>query len=181
MTGSKVETWIKAGYELLGQEGMEGMRIERLARSLHLNKSGFYYYFGDMSAFMKGLIKYHVGRAKVIGMEIAMCENLDPDLLLLIVKHKEFFLVEAQLVVKSRVSHYYEDFDEAGIMISKKLLPLWKKSRNQIEDPAASLAYLNIIRHFVYARINPDNINYEFLHELAVETKGVLDKVIVKK
>lgn len=178
MSASKLETWISAGYELLGREGMEGMRIERLARSLHLNKSGFYYYFGGMGLFLKRLIRHHVERAQIVGEEMANCKNLDPDLLLLVVKHREFFLVESQLLVKSRLARFDEDVDEAGKIISRGLLPLWRKGRTQTEDAASSLAYLNIIRHFVYSRINPENINYPFLHKLADETVSALGNVV---
>jgi AcrR family transcriptional regulator len=51
MTISKINTWIKAGYKLLGTEGMDGIKVERLARILDLNKSGFYHYFGTMEFY----------------------------------------------------------------------------------------------------------------------------------
>ncbi len=43
---SKVEKWIKAGYALLATDEIDGINIERLARALNVNKSGFYHYFG---------------------------------------------------------------------------------------------------------------------------------------
>ncbi|HMG91387.1 MAG TPA: helix-turn-helix domain-containing protein [Chryseolinea sp.] len=52
----KIEIWLKAGYKLLGREGMEGVKIERIARVLNLNKSGFYYYFKTMEGFLTCLL-----------------------------------------------------------------------------------------------------------------------------
>ena len=176
MSAQKIETWTKTGYELLGMEGLEGIKIERLAKILHLNKSGFYYYFGTMESYCKTLIQYHVLQAKIVAMEIADCANIDPDLLLLIVKHKTFFLVESQLLVKGRL-HGGDDLEEAGKIINEDLLLLWRKTSSLPDDRSILLACLNIIRHFFYARIDADNVNYEFLHSLTSEVKGVLDKV----
>jgi len=41
MSKLKIDAWIKAGYKLLGKEGVDGVKVERLARILQLNKSGF--------------------------------------------------------------------------------------------------------------------------------------------
>jgi len=178
MTHSKIDTWIRAGYKLLGTEGMDGIKVERLAKILALNKSGFYHYFGTMEAYVKSLLDHHVSLAKNIASEIANCQNIDPDLLLLVVKHKQFFLVESQLLVKSRPAHMDEDLDEAGRIVNEQLLPLWRKTSDIPEDASAALGFLNIIRHFFYARMDGEHIDYEFLHALAVETQDVLDKIM---
>jgi len=174
----KIEIWLKAGYNLLGREGMEGVKIERIARVLDLNKSGFYYYFKTMEGFLTCLLQYHVHMAGEVATEILRCRTIDPDLLLLIVRHKSFFLVESQLLVKSRFAHVNHDVDEAGKIITNELLTHWAQNNNAPSDTAVALAYLNIIRHFMYARIDADNITYEFLRDLTVETKKVFEKVI---
>lgn len=177
----KAEAWIKAGYKLFAKEGIEGVKVERLARILDLNKSGFYHYFGSMNIYFKSLLEYHVQTAKVIAEEAATCEELDPDLLLFITKHKTFFLVESQLLARGKLPHFGVDVDEAGKIVNKEILPLWRKTAELPEDSTVALAYLNIILHYFYARINPDNLNYEFLHSLAFETRGVLNKVVAEK
>jgi AcrR family transcriptional regulator len=181
MSKLKIEAWIKAGYKLFGKEGIEGIKVERLARALDLNKSGFYHYFGSMEIYLKSLHQHHVNMAKVIAKEIAGCENLDPDMLLLIIKHKSFFLVESQLLVKSKTPYFSPEFDEAGKIVNKELLPLWRKATQLPEDSTVALSYLNIILHFFYARINSDNLNYEYLHTLTFETEEVLNKVMEEK
>lgn len=177
MSELKIETWTKAGYELLATEGLSGIKIERLARILSLNKSGFYYYFGTMEGFLKNVFQYHVRMAGAVATEIVRCETIDPDLLLLIIRHRTFFLVESQLLVKSSHAHADHDVDEAGKIITKELISLWRRTGDVPEEETVVYAYFNIIRHFFYARIDPDNINYKFLHGLAAETKEVLKKM----
>ena len=43
--------WTEEGYRLFAKEGLDGIQVERLARILSLNKSGFYHYFGDLEGF----------------------------------------------------------------------------------------------------------------------------------
>jgi AcrR family transcriptional regulator len=181
MSKLKIDAWIKAGYKLLGKEGVDGVKVERLARILQLNKSGFYHYFGSMKIYLKSLLEYHVEMAKVIAPEIAACQNLDPDLLLLMIKHKGFFLVESQLLLKSKSAYFSAEADEAGKIINKELLPLWRKDTQLPEDSAVALSYLNIILHFFYARINSENLSYQYLHALTFETEAVLNKVMDEK
>ena len=181
MSTEKTEAWIKAGYKLFAKKGIEGIKVERLARILQLNKSGFYHYFGSMNIYLKNLLCYHVQMAKVLAEEAATCENLDPDLLLFIIKHKTFFLVESQLLVRGKLGDFGPNIDEAGKIFNKEILPLWRKTTPLPEDSTVALAYLNIILHYFYARIGPDNMTYEFLHSLALDTKGVLNKVVSEK
>lgn len=177
MSELKIETWTKAGYELLATDGLSGIKIERLARILSLNKSGFYYYFGTMEGFLKNVLQYHVRMADGVAAEIARCETIDPDLLLLIIRHRTFFLVESQLLVKSNHAHAAPDMDEAGKIIAKELISLWRRIGDIPEEETVVHAYLNIIRHFFYARIDPDNLNYKFLHSLAAEMNEVLKQI----
>jgi len=181
MSKIKTEAWVKAGYGLLGEEGIEGIKVERLARILQLNKSGFYHYFGSMNIYLQHLLEYHVNVARLVAEEVAGCENLDPDLLQLIIKHKAFFLVESQLLVKCKPSQFGSELDEARRIVNEKILPLWRTATPLPEDVTAALAYLNIILHFFYARLHADKMSYEFLHSLAIETKGVLNKVVDEK
>lgn len=175
MTQSRIDIWIKTGYQLLGTEGIEGIKIERLAKILNLNKSGFYYYFGTLDSFVKKLIEYHVDMAKTVAGEIAICNNIDPDLLLLVIKHKIFFLVESQLLVKNR--HGILNLDEAGKVINGGLLLVGSKITGVSNDPRVSPALLSMIRHLLYARIDERNLTYEFLHQLSVEAEEVFAQI----
>jgi len=181
MTTSRIDTWIKVGYKILATEGVEGIKIERLARALKLNKSGFYYYFGTLKAYSNRLLEYHVDMARAISEEVKHCGNIDPDLLLLVVRRREFFLVESQLHLRGKPAFFDGDIDEAGELVNKAIVPLWKKSSGLQLQSSVALAYLNIIQHFFYARIYAANINYEFLHKLTAETKGVLNDVVAAR
>jgi AcrR family transcriptional regulator len=170
---SKTEKWVEAGYRLLATDEIDGINIERLARVLKANKSGFYHYFGTREEYFKSLINHHIDRAKIVATEIQHCERIDPDLLMVIVKEKNFFLVEAQLLLKGKPLKVKFDTTEAGRTIADEVVTLWRKHNEPVTDLKGALATVDIIRHYFYARIDAQNINYKFLHGLLEEIKGL--------
>lgn len=131
--------WTEEGYNLFAHEGPEGLHVEKIARKLQLNKSAFYHYFGNMQSYMEALVQYHISLARSIATEIAGARNIDPDLLQLIVKHKLFFLVDSQLLVKSRPALGSRSLDEAGEIINKEQLVLWRNTQGLPDDTAVAL------------------------------------------
>jgi AcrR family transcriptional regulator len=177
MSASRIQTWIQAGYATLATEGFDGMKIERLARVLQLNKSGFYYYFGTLESYLKSLIEYHIRIAKKIAVEIVACKQVDPDLLHVIIQHKTFFLVESKLLAKNKLFQF--DDRIAAKIIDDALIQLLRKKSDLSHDTL--LTYLNICRYFFYARIDQENITFDYFHGLASEIKALLSKAVVDK
>ncbi|MHC4350247.1 MAG: TetR/AcrR family transcriptional regulator, partial [Planctomycetota bacterium] len=47
--------WFQAALAALAREGIQGVRVERLARDLGVAKSGFYWHFRDRDDLLRGL------------------------------------------------------------------------------------------------------------------------------
>jgi AcrR family transcriptional regulator len=56
-TVSKGE-WLTQALEVLSVEGVQGVRIERLARDLKISRSGFYWHFRDRNDLLNQLLDY---------------------------------------------------------------------------------------------------------------------------
>ena len=54
---SKAE-WFETALRVLGDEGIEGVRVERLARDLGTSRSGFYWHFKDRRDLELQLLEY---------------------------------------------------------------------------------------------------------------------------
>jgi AcrR family transcriptional regulator len=54
---SKAE-WLGLALEVLATEGVQGVRIERLARDLGVAKAGFYWHFRDRNDLMQSILAY---------------------------------------------------------------------------------------------------------------------------
>src|SRR3978361_2469998 len=56
MAGGKQDTWIEAGFAELARSGVEGVRVEVLAKNLGVTKGGFYRRFKDRAALLDGIL-----------------------------------------------------------------------------------------------------------------------------
>jgi len=54
---SKAE-WLQTALDMLIEEGVEALRIERLAKRLHISKSGFYWHFKGGEELRLALVEY---------------------------------------------------------------------------------------------------------------------------
>ena len=56
MTDERAASWIKAGFAELAKTGVEGVRVEVLAKNLGVTKGGFYRRFRDRAALLAGML-----------------------------------------------------------------------------------------------------------------------------
>ena len=52
------ELWVKGAFDTLCEEGIDQVRIERLAKKLKVTKGSFYWHFKDRSELLDALIEY---------------------------------------------------------------------------------------------------------------------------
>ncbi|HMG91384.1 MAG TPA: TetR/AcrR family transcriptional regulator [Chryseolinea sp.] len=104
--------WIELGYDLFAKEGLDGIQVERLSRILKLNKSGFYHYFGDMEKYCAELVKLHNKKVDDFLGEVSEIKNLDPDYLLLLIKHAQEGMFQVQLTREKKSYSFYQISEE---------------------------------------------------------------------
>lgn len=51
-----VEDWVQAGFQILAEDGVKTLTIDRLCRRLGVTKGSFYWHFDDMKAYRSALI-----------------------------------------------------------------------------------------------------------------------------
>jgi AcrR family transcriptional regulator len=54
-TRLSVDEWVDAGVELLAEEGLSAVKIDRLCKQLGVTKGSFYWHFTDLAAFLAAL------------------------------------------------------------------------------------------------------------------------------
>jgi AcrR family transcriptional regulator len=52
------ESWIEAGFEEIARTGVEGVRVEVLAKNLGVTKGGFYRRFRDRAALLEAMLQH---------------------------------------------------------------------------------------------------------------------------
>jgi AcrR family transcriptional regulator len=67
MTDGRGEAWIEAGIKEIARSGVEGVRVEVLAKNLGVTKGGFYRRFKDRAALLEAILQsWSVGRIAAI-------------------------------------------------------------------------------------------------------------------
>ena len=74
MSHGKGDVWVEAGFTELARAGVEGVRVEVLAKNLGVTKGGFYRRFADRSALLDVMLeRWSEGRTAAIAQQT----NLD--------------------------------------------------------------------------------------------------------
>src|SRR6201993_2515823 len=67
------ESWIEAGFKELARAGIEGVRVEVLAKNLGVTKGGFYRRFRDRGALLEGMLEdWREGRIAAIEQQATL-------------------------------------------------------------------------------------------------------------
>lgn len=70
--------WFQTALDVLRMEGVDAVRVERLARELGIAKSGFYWHFKDRSDLLDQLVDYWAHEYTEVVAENVIMRNLEP-------------------------------------------------------------------------------------------------------
>jgi AcrR family transcriptional regulator len=173
--------WTEEGYHLFAREGLDGIQIERLARMLQLNKSGFYHYFGDLEGYCMELTKLHHQKVKVFLEGTRHLKTLDPDYLHLLIEHTTTVMFQVQLTrTKDRYS-FYNTSELIDLKVNAAVQQLWNDFLGQRHSADLAIRYYYIVRDMFYTRVSFQNFTYAFLHDLVTDAKVLIDQITQRR
>src|SRR5687768_4221977 len=141
-----LSVWTEAGYDLFAAEGMDGIQVERLARILQLNKSGFYHYFGDLDGYCEELIKLHKKKADLFLADVSTVKSIDPDYLQLLVKYQTGVMFHLQLIRSKDNPLFYKTAEKIDQQEEILLGELWSDYLGIHNHPTLAIRYFGIVR-----------------------------------
>jgi AcrR family transcriptional regulator len=172
------EKWIEAAYEIFAQEGPLGIQVERLARKVAINKSGFYHYFRNHNTFISRLIDHHCDCMEHFVSAIFTLDDIDPGYLDLVIKSKVSVMVHMQLGrnrTNSLFSGVYADFNSK---IASAISPIWAAYVNLPNNPELALRYFELVSSSFNAQVRFSDLNYGVLHAIVLNAKLIVDEII---
>jgi len=170
--------WTEVGYELFATEGLDGIQVERLARILQLNKSGFYHYFGDMEVFCDELLRLHDKICDQYLIEVSKLTSIDPGFLQLMVKYKTGVLFNLQLIRHNDNPLFHKKAERVDQEEEVLLRGLWSDYIGFHDNPNLAIKYYGTVRDMLYTRLSPQNFDYPFLHSRMAEARLLMDQMI---
>ncbi|MBR0969226.1 MULTISPECIES: TetR/AcrR family transcriptional regulator [Bradyrhizobium] len=73
MSDGKGDVWVEAGFTELARSGVEGVRVEVLAKNLGVTKGGFYRRFADRAALLGAMLeRWREGRSAAIAQQTSL-------------------------------------------------------------------------------------------------------------
>lgn len=155
--------------------------MERLARILTLNKSGFYHYFGDLENFAEQLVNYHYRMFDPFLRDVSACKNIDPEYINCLIKHKTTVMVQIHLVRNKTNRLYYGAHQKGDERVGHAVLPIWSRHVDLHNNLNLAFQYHSIVRDMLYSRVNLENFNYDYLRTLSDESRELVKKIVQEK
>lgn len=167
--------WLNVGYQLFSEEGHEGIQVERLARILGLNKSGFYHYFENTDNFFAKLTEKHHDFADEMIVKIGELDSFDPEFIDLLMEYSASILFQMQLVKNNHVPLFSKTQADVTMKFRKSILPLWSSYLGIEEEPAIKM--WNYVRANFFAQLTSKGMSQEYIHATISEAKILIKKL----
>jgi AcrR family transcriptional regulator len=165
-----IQNWIEAGYEMLSVNGPDGVQVEKLARMLGLNKSGFYHLFTSM-------VQYHSRMNEQFCNEISSANSFSPGFLNLVIKYRTSVLVQMQLRKHSDVPMFRDAFQAAKKRNAPFIIPLWENYLKISGNPALSEELYTIFQDVFFMRIANEDLTFKLADGIAMNFLRIISAV----
>jgi AcrR family transcriptional regulator len=162
---------------MLAKEGLTGIQVERLARIIGVNKSGFYHHFGDRDCYLEELTKYHENLTKKFSNEIAQLKQFDPDYFEVLVEYKDSFFVNMHLGRYRIYPELKEHSYNGRNLHEKRIMPLWAEYINVKDNPELAFEIWKVVRDAVFLRLTYHDMNLESLNSAIKDIKGIFERL----
>ncbi|WKN40905.1 TetR/AcrR family transcriptional regulator [Tunicatimonas pelagia] len=177
----KQNLWITTGYEICSIHGLDGLKVEQLARVVGVSKSSFYHHFADLECFTKILFDYHFECCGILASKEKSCIQIYPDLINILLEHKTDLLFHRQLRIDRKNSQVEKALVKANSILGNYSMMLWAKDINHNLSQNQLDGLFKIATDDFYMRINENNLNYEYLSsyfkELGKATKQLVSQL----
>ncbi len=171
----KEQIWIEKGYKTFAYEGPNGLKIERLSKSVGKNKSSFYHYFSDIEIFVQELLAFHLNQVEEIAYKESLATN-ENELIVILLYHKIDFLFNRQLRIHREVDEFKDCFSKSTEISKPSFLPLWKKIIDLNENSyLAEMVFILSIENF-FLQITDETLTNEWLKEYFKSIKNMVQQ-----
>lgn len=168
------QIWIDTGYDLFAKEGLEGIQIERIARTVNLNKSGFYHYFGDRQSYLEALMSKHVNLADSMVQDFNLVKHFDPQFMEVLIKYTTPVMVHNQLVRDRHDEALIQTYHQVNAIVDPVVARLFAEFIGFQDHLDFTTKYYSQVRDMFYTQITFERMNYPFLRDFLYQAKEVI-------
>lgn len=162
------KVWIEIGYVTVAYQGIEELKVERLAKDVSKNKSSFYHHFADMEIFISLLLEYHIEQAKIMGVKEENCTSQN-ELIDILIEHKTDLLFNRQLRIHRQKKEFEECFIKTNEITIPAFMQIWSKILGLEGNTDLSKMMLHLSLENFYLQITEKTLNPTWLHNYFTE------------
>ncbi|MEM6843122.1 MAG: TetR/AcrR family transcriptional regulator [Bacteroidota bacterium] len=167
------QPWVELGYKVFAYEGPQGLKVERLAKSIGKNKSSFYHHFADLEVFTEFLLQYHLKQTQEIAVEEANCATLE-DLIAVLVKYKVDLLFSRQLRIHRENPAFEQCFEQTNKIAVPAILGVWSEIIELKENSYLAGLVLQLSLENFYLQITDETLSEPWLSNYFQELKTLV-------
>jgi len=169
------DIWVKTGYEILAYSGIQGLKIESLAKKVGISKSSFYHHFADLEVFVNFLLNYHIEQSYIIAEKEKKCKNINPDLINILVEHKTDLLFNRFLRIHRENKTYNKTLIKSNQIVGNQFVLIWVNELKLNISPKQLEGIFELALENFYLRISPELMNKKWLTEYFDNLKKVIE------
>lgn len=158
--GKSVENqlkWIKTGYRLFGEIGLDALNAENLSNLVGLNRSSFYHYFKDLTRYEEALFEYHDSRYQFIALVIKDYQKFEELFNKEVFEHKDALAFQRQLLINQSISRYKDCSEVVRRHTEEKTFALWTAANNGNAPNEKQWAMFRAMRDFYFVHHGQSN------------------------
>lgn len=172
------QNWIDKGYELFTHSGPNGIKVETLARKIHVSKSSFYHHFGDQESFLELLLEEHYHITERFGADAKRCKVFAPDFIHLMIKYKSAILFQRQLRIHRENLDFQLAYQRAADSVNREMIGIWAKHMEISSDMNLAKSIYTVIEDSFYERVREKTFNIEWIYGFLHENESVIHGLI---
>ena len=165
---AKKEDWINLGYKLFSENGVSGIVVEKMSKTLKVNKSSFYWHFKTKKHFINELVKFWTNKEtnRIINLTNEKKKGLKKfkTLIALIYKKDPFldfvFFLKRYARKEKEIQKIIDEIENQRIEYACKLLQEIGYSKQEAEIKSTFL-HKHFIGYHETIRYKEQSIDYE--------------------
>lgn len=169
-----VDTWLDAGYAEFAAAGPAALKIEALARLVGISKSSFYHRFGDLDGFQQQLLQRHFDRVRIIAEKERQCKSIDPDLIRILLEHRQDLLFQRRLRMHRSDAAFAECIGKCDQISGAAFIGVWKRDLKLSLPESLWLETFSLALENFYGLIAEDSLNEKWLGDYFRNLKKTL-------
>ncbi len=165
---AKKEDWINLGYRLFSEQGVSGIIVEKMAATLTVNKSSFYWHFKTKKDFIEQLTFFWINNETERIINLTNCKKsvLQKFKTLITLAYKQdpfldfIFYLKRYAKKEKKIQIIIDKINNQRIEYANNLLQEMGYS-NQDAKIKSTLLYKHFIGYHETIRYKKQNINYQ--------------------